>query len=90
QQMEDLTRKLLATEELTEQEIEDAIGHSVHGSVAELDAKAAGNFEAANDNADAKGDENEASSAENDSTPESSPGVIASTAESSDENGTAQ
>ncbi|MEM7479333.1 MAG: ATP-dependent zinc metalloprotease FtsH, partial [Planctomycetota bacterium] len=47
QQMEDLTRKLLATEELTEQEIEDAIGHSVHGSVAELDAKAAGNFEAA-------------------------------------------
>ena len=45
--LESVTRDLLAKEEIGEQEIEDLIGPSVHGTVAELTAAAAGDASSA-------------------------------------------
>ncbi len=39
QNLEDVTRSLLKEEEISEQEIEDLIGPSIHGSLAEIEAK---------------------------------------------------
>lgn len=39
-ELESVTRGLLETEELSEQQIEDAIGPSVHGSLAEIESRA--------------------------------------------------
>ena len=81
-ELENLTKSLIETEELTEKEIQDVIGPSVHGSVEELEAAAERAARGDTDTEKSGSDEDaQVSESGSETSADSSPEVVASSAD---------